>query len=220
MFEPRSYREACDKLTLDTEKIEEMITMTENSNKKTHGRPARVALVAAAMAAALCVTAAAAELPAVKEFFATVFVTVATDDGLLAGKNIPTMAVEEREGRTYLLLDDQEIDVTDDIADGGEYLYEGEDFTVRVDSNGEAVLTAPYGENGESISFSTKLGAKDNTVVYNVTTDASEDLQTGVYEIETSGNSSAVTVTAEDGQVYDYQWDGVQIVPAEIITAE
>ena len=46
MFDPRSYREACDRMTLDAEKIEEMIAMTENTSKKTVRRPARVALLA------------------------------------------------------------------------------------------------------------------------------------------------------------------------------
>ena len=67
MFDPKTYRDLCDRLILDTEKIEEMIVMTENQNKKTTShRPIRVALIAAALAAALGVTASAAELPAVK----------------------------------------------------------------------------------------------------------------------------------------------------------
>lgn len=215
MFDPRSYREACDALALDTEKIEEMILMTENSSKKTHSRPARVALVAAAMAAALCVSAAAAELPAVKEFFATVFVTVKTDEGMLSGMNIPTMAVEEREGRTFLLLDEEEIDVTDAIADGGEYLYEGEDFTVRVDADGEATLTVPCGEDGKAISITTRPGMKDEKATYNVVTDSDGALKTGVYEVTSSENSEAVSIVDEEGQVFDYRWDGVQLTPAE-----
>lgn len=215
MFDPRSYREACDTLALDTEKIEEMILMTENSSKKTQSRPARVALVAAAMAAALCVSAAAAELPAVKEFFATVFVTVKTDEGMLSGMNIPAMAVEEREGRTFLLLDEEEIDVTDAIADGGEYLYEGEDFTVRVDADGEATLTVPCGEDGKAISITTRPGMKDEKATYNVVTDSDGTLKTGVYEVTSSENSEAVSIVDEEGQVFDYQWDGVQLTPAE-----
>ena len=102
MFDPRSYREACDRMTLDAEKIEEMIAMTENTSKKTVRRPARVALLAAAVVAALGITASAAELPAVQEFFATIFVTVASDG---AGLNLPSVAVEEREGRSILLVD-------------------------------------------------------------------------------------------------------------------
>ena len=106
MFDPRSYHEACDRMTLSAEKIEEMIAMTENTSKKTVRRPARVALLAAAVVAALGITASAAELPAVQEFFATIFVTVASDG---AGLNLPSVAVEEREGRSILLVDGEEI---------------------------------------------------------------------------------------------------------------
>ncbi len=104
MFDQKSYCEACDRLTLSTEKTEEMIAMTENMNKKTVRRPVRVALVAAAVAAALGITASAAELPAVKEFFATIFVTVAVD-GDAAGLNLPNVAMEERDGRSILIID-------------------------------------------------------------------------------------------------------------------
>mgnify|MGYP000282347682 CR=1 FL=1 len=113
MLDMRDYRNACDRLRLDTETLEEMIEMTENQKKKVLGRPARAMLVAAALVAAMAVTASAAELPAVQQFFAKVFVTVNTDDGALKGLSIPDLAVEEREGRTILLLDGEEIQVTE-----------------------------------------------------------------------------------------------------------
>ena len=111
MFDPRSYHEACDRMTLSAEKIEEMIAMTENTNKKTVRRPARVALLAAALVAALGITASAAELPAVQEFFATIMVTV-TSDSVAAGLKMPDVAMEEREGRSILVVDGEETDVT------------------------------------------------------------------------------------------------------------
>ena len=152
MFDPRSYREACDRMTLDAEKIEEMIAMTENTSKKTVRRPARVALLAAAVVAALGITASAAELPAVQEFFATIFVTVASDG---AGLNLPSVAVEEREGRSILLVDGEETDITDALAQEGGYLYEGDGFEVAVNENGVAMVTA-YDDNGMSVSYSTE----------------------------------------------------------------
>ena len=171
MFDPRSYREACDELTLDTGKIEEMIFMTENTEKKALRRPARVAVVAAALAAALCVTAAAAEVPAVKEFFATVFVTISTNDESAAlGLNMPSVAVEEREGRSILVVNDEELDVTDALAEEGSYLYEGDGFEVAVDENGAATVTV-FGKDGMTVSYSTEDNGAQGGIVYNVATD-------------------------------------------------
>lgn len=170
MFDPRAYREACDRVTLDTGKIEEMITMTENQEKRTPRRLARGALVAAAMAAALCVTAAAAELPAVKEFFATVFVTVSTKGDPALGLKLPNVAVEERDGRTVLVVDEEKIDVTEALTRKGEYLYEGDGFEVAVDKNGVAVVTS-YGENGMTVTYSTQDTDARGGMVYKVDTE-------------------------------------------------
>lgn len=191
MFDPRSYREACDMLALDTEKIEEMITMTENSKKRAVRRPARVALVAAALAAALCVTAAAAELPAVKEFFATVFVTVSVNGDLAADIDLPSVAVEEREGRSILVVNGEETDITDDLARKGEFLYEGDGFQVQVDENGVAIVTA-YGEDGMLVTYSTELGGGENAV-YTVTADESAE-----------GGMRVQAVGLEDGKMVSY----------------
>lgn len=205
MFDPKLYREACDRMTLDAEKIEEMIMMTENTSKKPFGRPARVALVAAALTAALGITAAAAENPAVQEFFTTIFVTVRTNDGG-AGLNIPTVAVQEQDGRTILLVNGEEADVTDALAQSKEYLYEGDGFQVVVDENGVAVITA-YGTDGTVVSFSTE-GESGDRVVYEVTTDMEEegtvtvtaadtpDVDWGLFHVTTDQNGTVVVKEA------------------------
>lgn len=212
----RDYKTACDRLVLDTETLEEMIEMTEKQTKRVWGRPARMALVAAALVAALGITAGAAELPAVQQFFARVFVTVKTDDGVLAGLSIPALAVEEREGRTLLLLDDREIDVTDELARAGEYLYEGEDYEVRVDSDGVAVLTA-YGQEGEVVlSFSTRKGDAGDKVNYNVEVDPEVDGdKLGSYTVEADETTGDITVTGEDGVSYHYDAKSGALTPAE-----
>lgn len=212
----RDYKTACDRLVLDTETLEEMIEMTEKQTKRVWGRPARMALVAAALVAALGITAGAAELPAVQQFFARVFVTVKTDDGVLAGLSIPALAVEEREGRTLLLLDDREIDVTDELARAGEYLYEGEDYEVRVDSDGVAVLTA-YGQEGEVVlSFSTRKGDAGDKVNYNVEVDPEVDGdKLGSYTVEADETTGDITVTDEEGTTYHYDAQGGALTPAE-----
>lgn len=169
MLERKLYCEACDRLTLDAGKIEEMIIMTENQEKKAHRFPKRAALVAAALAAALCVTAAAAEVPAVQEFFTSIFVTITVKGEEVNGFNIPSVAVEERDGRSILVVNGQETDVTDALAQNGEYRFEGDGFEVVVDENGVAVVTA-YGTDGTVITYSTE-DLSGGTVVYEVTSD-------------------------------------------------
>lgn len=198
MFDPRSYREACDRMTLDAEKIEEMIAMTENTSKKTVRRPARVALLAAAVVAALGITASAAELPAVQEFFATIFVTVASDG---AGLNLPSVAVEEREGRSILLVDGEETDITDALAQEGGYLYEGDGFEVAVNENGVAMVTA-YDDNGMSVSYSTEQENVQGGTVYNVTT-AGDGQDLHNYNIITDVKGAEVLTEGEGMSTYE-----------------
>lgn len=169
MLERKLYCEACDRLTLDAGKIEEMIIMTENQEKKAHRFPRRAALVAAALAAALCVTAAAAEVPAVQEFFTSIFVTITVKGEEVNGFNIPSVAVEERDGRSILLVNGEKTDITEALAQDKEYLYEGDRFQVAVDENGVAVVTA-YGTDGTVITYSTE-DLSGGTVVYEVTSD-------------------------------------------------
>ncbi len=186
MFKKSSYCNACAKMTLGADKIEEMIIMTENQEKKARRFPKRAALLAAALAAALAITASAAEIPAVKEFFATMFITISVNDNVSAGLTIPSVAVEEREGRTILVVDGQETDVTDELAQNGEYRFEGDGFEVVVDENGVGVVTA-YGLDGTVVTYSTELadGQDVNYAVYDITA-------------EVEGDTSSFSVTAVD----------------------
>lgn len=209
MFDRKSYCKACDRITLDAGKIEEMITMTENTSKKSVHRPARVVLVAAALAAALGITASAAEIPAVKEFFTSIFVTITVKGEEVNGFNIPGVAVEERDGRSILLVNGEETDITEALAQDKEYIYEGDGFRVVVDENGVAVVTA-YGTDGTVISYSTE-DLSGGTVVYEVTSDleteegfrvqaidgAGSGFDLAEYEI-TADKNGAVTVVAAD----------------------
>lgn len=201
MFDPRSYRNVCDRMTLDAEKIEEMISMTENQEKKTLARrPMRVAMLAAAMVAALGITASAAELPVVQEFFATIFVTV-TADGEAAGLNLPSVAVEEREGRSILLVDGEETDITDALAREGGYLYEGDGFQVKVDENGVAIVTS-YGDNGMTVSYSTEDPDAQGGMVYTVTTDDEDE---SCHDYTIIGEVEGAELPAEAGGMATYE---------------
>lgn len=190
--------------------------MTENQKKKPVGRPVRAVMAAAALVAALAITAGAAELPIVQQFFATVFVTVKTDEGMFAGLAIPTMALEEREGRTILLLDEEELDVTDALARDGEYLYRGEGYEIRVDADGVAQLTA-YDDKGDVVvTFSTEKGAKDEKVLYHVATEGDDEGAFGVYEVTTDGSGS-MEISDGEGTTWNYRIENGQPVldPAE-----
>jgi len=171
MLDLERYREDCAQLRLGPEKMEEMIAMTEDRNKKRLTRPARAGLVAAVLAAALAVTASAAQIPAVQEFFASfVAVTVTgTQDGVFAGLVIPTVAVEEREGRTYLVLDGEETDITGALETDGRYLYEGEGFRIEVDADGVATITAQSPDGETVMSYTSEPVEGGEPSAYTVT---------------------------------------------------
>ena len=197
MFDQSSYCNDCAKITLGADKIEEMILMTENQKKKALRFPKRAALLAAALVAALCLTAAAAEVPAVQEFFATVFATISTNGDLATGLTLPTVAVEEREGRSILIVNGEETDVTDALAKEGKYLYEGDGFQVEVDEHGVAVITA-YGADNTTVTYT--IGDKtESGVVYKV-----------VGEDE---NGQPVTFVASDSaEADDVNWGRYNVV--------
>lgn len=176
MFDREEYRRACSGLTLGREKIEEMIAMTENGNKKRVMRPVRVVLLAAALAAVLGVTALAAN-PAVQEqikdfFMSFSFVTAGdgsfsmTTEGDLAGGSIsvtvdgdpeggdlfqtanavPEMAYEVRDGRNILTIGGEERDVTEAMEKDGCYETAGEGYTLKLLPDGTALLELTDGE--------------------------------------------------------------------------
>lgn len=142
MFDEKNYCEACAHLTLGTEKLEELIAMTENTDtKKRLSRPMKTVLIAAACVAALCITAFAA--PAVQKMFMSFTVSVTGQDGKVDDAQMfvcPDLALEQRGGRDILTVDGKEIDVTDAFAKDGKYVLEEEDATVTVTPDGEVTV--------------------------------------------------------------------------------
>ncbi len=205
MFDPKSYRNACDRMILDAEKIEEMIAMTEHTSNKSARRPARVMLVAAALVAALGITASAAEIPAVQEFFTTMFITISTKDDPALGLSLPSVAVEERNGRRILLVNEDEVDVTDALAQKGEYLYEGDGFQVAVDKNGEAVVTS-YGSDGMTVTYSTEAGTKSG-VVYHVAGEGEASYGDYTVSVDVVGTDAPEMTDTDAMSTYDIVTD-------------
>ena len=79
MFDPQVYREACGKMTVPQDKLEEMIVMTQAKEKKVR-RPFRAALIAAAAVAMMVVGVGAANPEAVQELFVQIATVVRVDE--------------------------------------------------------------------------------------------------------------------------------------------
>lgn len=143
MFDPNAYRETCSELRLSEKKLQEVIRMTEQANHKT-GRPLRVGLIAAALCALLAVSVSAANPQVLEGLVATIRSSVTVgeyreelvmEDGVqLTALRFPEVTAEERDGRTVLTVDGQEMDITDAMARDGTYTwtYEDEGATVSV----------------------------------------------------------------------------------------
>ncbi len=173
MFDLETYRDDCSRLTLGQDKLEEMISVTEKTNKKRLTRPVRTVLLTAVLAATLG-TAALAANPEVAEkvqmFFGYTFAFTATDGSgleagvvvkpgndaanIIAAGELPPMAFEVREGRSILTLDGKELDVTEAMEKDGYYQTEGDSYTLRVLPDGTAVVKLDNGtEDGISWTF-------------------------------------------------------------------
>ncbi len=137
MFDPKVYREACRELRAPEDKIEEVITMTENTNKKIR-RPLRTALACAAAVAMMVVGVAAAAPEEFQAFFINIGDVVrvdryrsdvTTEDGeTFSMVASPDAKVEDRDGRAILMVNGEDAaDITDALAQDQHYVFE--DFT-------------------------------------------------------------------------------------------
>ena len=124
------YKAACTRLTLGQDKLEEMISMTENTPKKRLSRPIKTILIAAACVAALSITAFAAS-PAGQEAIQRLFITV---------RVLPAVQSYTEDGHTYLVVDDETIDITQELEENGSYTLELED-DVRIDVDSDGWVT-------------------------------------------------------------------------------
>ena len=136
MFDPKSYREACRELKAPEEKIEEVIAMTENTNKKKR-RPLRAALICVAAVAMMVVGVSAAN-PEMVEAVAVRFgeiiqvsqykMELITEDGSkITVFSAPHATVENRDGRAILVIGSEDIgDITDELNAEGRCCYESD----------------------------------------------------------------------------------------------
>ena len=123
MFDSKLYREACRELTAPEDKIEEIIAMTEKTNKKKI-QPLRTALICAAAMAMMVVGVSAANPEAVQTIWGRVLdiVHVGQYRSEITMENgeqvtlleLPKAKVENREGRAILVVNGEDAaDITD-----------------------------------------------------------------------------------------------------------
>ena len=168
MFDPKLYREACRELTAPEDKIEEIIAMTEKTNKKKI-RPLRTALIAAAAVAMMVVGVSAANPEATQEFWLTLRNAVqvdqyrmdlTTEDGeKVSVISVPQAMLENRDGRAILMVDGKDVaDITDALARDQHYVYEdvaeGSKISVTVDGTIDNwTMTADVGKLEEDGTY-------------------------------------------------------------------
>ncbi|MCI8688415.1 MAG: hypothetical protein HFF57_08925, partial [Lawsonibacter sp.] len=137
MFDQKLYREACRELRAPEDKIEEIIAMTEKTNKKKL-RPLRTALICAAAMAMMVVSVAATDPEGFESFLIDIGSVVrvdryrsdvTTEDGeTFSMVQSPEAKVENRDGRAMLVVNGEDVaDITDALAQDQHYVFE--DFT-------------------------------------------------------------------------------------------
>ena len=168
MFDPKLYREACRELSAPEDKIEEIIAMTEKTNKKRF-RPLRTALIAAAAVAMMVMGVSAANPEAAQEFWFTLRNAVqvdqyrmdlTTEEGeKVSVISVPEARLENRDGRAVLMVNGKDVaDITDALAQDQHYVYEdaaeGSKISVTVDGTIDNwTMTADVGKLEEDGTY-------------------------------------------------------------------
>lgn len=129
MIDRKLYHDTFSALRAPEQRIEEVISMTEQ--KKVH-KKSRAALIALAACAALCVTASAANLATDGQFFEVISNLVRVnsfkqegqlEDGTKATIYMADADLENRDGRAILVVSGEETDITDELNENGAYHY-------------------------------------------------------------------------------------------------
>ena len=153
MFDPNMYHMLCEQLTAPQETIEEVIQMTKDKKTMRKRRPMRVLVTVAAVCAALAITASAANPEVLEGILVTIRSSVSIgeyreemmmDSGeTVTALRFPEASVEERDGRVILTVDGEAIDITSEMKQDGQYIWEYSDegtnaqVMVFLDENGK-----------------------------------------------------------------------------------
>ena len=141
MFNQNLYCEACLELKAPQEKIEEVLTMTEHSKHKIR-RPARLLAVAAAVTALLVISVSAANGGFLEGIVGTIRSSISIGDyreelvmenGVeITALRFPEVSVEEKQGKIILLVDGEQTDITNAMAQDGRYIWDFEDEGTKI----------------------------------------------------------------------------------------
>ena len=209
MSDPKLYREACRELAAPEDKIEEIITMTENTSKK-RIRPLRTALICAAAVAMMVVSVAAANPEGVQEFFYEIMSAVQVDDyrtdiTTTSGEqvvvfSVPEALVENRDGRAILVVNGEDkADITDALAKTGRYAYE--------ENSSETKLSAVVEGTAEVWTIDLTIGCPERDgIVYKFTKDSDGNVVV-ISENPEGKDMENIDITA-GGFVSTYESDG------------
>ena len=209
MFDPKLYREACREIEAPEDKIEEIIAMTEKTNKK-RIRPLRTALIAAAAVAMMVVSVAAANPEQFQEFVINLGSIVrvdryrsdvTTEDGeTFSMLSVPNAKLENRDGRAILTLDGEDAaDITDALVRDRHYVFE--------DFSEDTKITVTVDGSIDKWTIETAIGV------------VKED---GTYEEFGSVTGSSENQGDIDGQFFAYDPDGLrgeEAPCAEVVTS-
>lgn len=170
MIDRTLYQETFAHLHASEEAKQEVLEQMENQVKRMKRRPLRVAGLAAAIVAALCVTAGAVNAATGGELFRVFSVTWSAKDTLLledeAGNQVTAKlaegTVEQVDGRLILKALGQEVDITDALERDGRYQLDGQvdgsPAAVVVTGDGESWTVTQTVEGGMSFSYTADEG--------------------------------------------------------------
>lgn len=195
MFDRRSYLDTISALRADPDKLEEIIKMKENDRRHIPHSLRPVAAVAAALAL-LGISVGAVNTEPVQEFLYHISTAVqvgvfrqdiTTEEGVdLTIYHMPEVSLEDRDGRAILLLDGEETDITDALAQDGHYTFQQQsegtvlDLTVTGSVQDWTLTCSVHGEGEEGPVYTYTGGGADSSTV---TVDTGDEVS-GVVSVE------------------------------------
>ena len=164
----------------DPDKLEEIIKMKENDRRHIPHSLRPVAAVAAALAL-LGISVGAVNTEPVQEFLYHISTAVqvgvfrqdiTTEEGVdLTIYHMPEVSLEDRDGRAILLLDGEETDITDALAQDGHYTFQQQsegtvlDLTVTGSVQDWTLTCSVHGEGEEGPVYTYTGGGADSSTV-------------------------------------------------------
>ena len=166
MFDRRSYLDTISALRADPDKLEEIIKMKENDRRHIPHSLRPVAAV---------------NTEPVQEFLYHISTAVqvgvfrqdiTTEEGVdLTIYHMPEVSLEDRDGRAILLLDGEETDITDALAQDGHYTFQQQsegtvlDLTVTGSVQDWTLICSVHGEGEEGPVYTYTGGEADSSTV-------------------------------------------------------